>query len=321
MRTRFCDLIDRPVSSTFSVLKKKVGSETLHKGGGRSPFEALLPFEAFEASKPPFDLSTPSPLPPTRTNPSRGGLRVVSGLSPGDPKGGALKGLRREPFWLKTALLSRVRLFGFGQCPFCISSSRSHFGSKVSFRGASCFFRPQSRFFMGRNRRWVLEDKIQQAVWQTMLRGLRPPSNRWTKSHPFATQNAQKNTKAPEVKAMKHPGQTSTPPRVSFPPEEAQEAARSGWPFAHAPTTPKFHTSTPEDAPPSAHRGYMQWVFRATCSQSQPNRLHQVREGEETRATPVERMFARVFQESRCLCRVQRVPESHERGSVGICSI
>ena len=65
---------------------------------------------------------------------------------------------------------------------------------------------------MGRNR---LEDKIQQAVWQTVLRGPRLPSNRWTKSNPFATQNAQKNTKAPEGKAMKHPGQNSTPPRVS----------------------------------------------------------------------------------------------------------
>ena len=78
---------------------------------------------------------------------------------------------------------------------------------------------------MGRNRRWVLEDKIQQAVWQTVLRGPRPPSNRWTKSNPFATQNAQKN-KTPEVKVMKHPAQTSTPPRVSLPPEKAQDAAR-----------------------------------------------------------------------------------------------
>ena len=98
--------------------------------------------------------------------------------------------------------------------------------AKQSFRGAVLFLSVSARFFMGRNRRWVLEDKIQQAVWQTVLRRPRPPSNRWTKSNPFATQKAQKTMKAPEGKAMKQPGQTSTPPRVFLPPEEAQEAAR-----------------------------------------------------------------------------------------------
>ena len=32
---------------------------------------------------------------------------------------------------------------------------------------------------MGRNRKWVLQDDIQEAVWRTILRGPRPPSHRW----------------------------------------------------------------------------------------------------------------------------------------------
>ena len=34
---------------------------------------------------------------------------------------------------------------------------------------------------MGRNRRWVLEDSILDAVWKTILRGPRPPSVKWEK--------------------------------------------------------------------------------------------------------------------------------------------
>ena len=34
---------------------------------------------------------------------------------------------------------------------------------------------------MGRNRRWVLKDSIQDALWKTILRGPRPPSVRWEK--------------------------------------------------------------------------------------------------------------------------------------------
>ena len=32
---------------------------------------------------------------------------------------------------------------------------------------------------MGRNRKWVLEDSLQEAVWRTIIRGPRPPSARW----------------------------------------------------------------------------------------------------------------------------------------------
>ena len=35
---------------------------------------------------------------------------------------------------------------------------------------------PSARRYMGRNRKWVLQDDIQEAVWRTILRGPRPPS-------------------------------------------------------------------------------------------------------------------------------------------------
>ena len=34
---------------------------------------------------------------------------------------------------------------------------------------------------MGRNRKWVLEDQLQDAVWKTILRRPRSPSVRWEK--------------------------------------------------------------------------------------------------------------------------------------------
>ena len=37
----------------------------------------------------------------------------------------------------------------------------------------------QSRLSMGRNRKWVLEDNLSQAVWRTILRGPRPPLGSW----------------------------------------------------------------------------------------------------------------------------------------------
>ena len=36
---------------------------------------------------------------------------------------------------------------------------------------------------MGRNRKWVLEDNLQEAVWRTIMRGPRPPSVSWHQFH------------------------------------------------------------------------------------------------------------------------------------------
>ena len=41
------------------------------------------------------------------------------------------------------------------------------------------FFLVQFVRRMGRNRKWVLEDSLQEAVWRTIIRGPRPPSTRW----------------------------------------------------------------------------------------------------------------------------------------------
>ena len=138
----------------------------------------------------------------------------------------------QSPRLLRFRTLSGEDGSHFGSRPFLAQTSlcsRERGGGIVVvnhyFRRCQLFLFVSAPILHGEDRRWVLEDKIQQAVWQTVLRGPRPPSNRWTKSNAFATQNALKN-KTPEVKVVKHPGQTSTPPRVSLPPEEAQEAAR-----------------------------------------------------------------------------------------------
>ena len=86
---------------------------------------------------------------------------------------------------------------------------------------------------MGGNRKFVLEDDLQQAVWRTMLRGPRPPSAKWGRSTPANSkpgpvkQAQPGNGKKSEVKAPKQFGQSSTTPRVSLSPEEVMVAARS----------------------------------------------------------------------------------------------
>ena len=49
---------------------------------------------------------------------------------------------------------------------------------KAAYR-QSTFFLVQFVRRMGRNRKWVLEDSLQEAVWRTIIRGPRPPSTRW----------------------------------------------------------------------------------------------------------------------------------------------
>ena len=56
------------------------------------------------------------------------------------------------------------------------------------------------RQLMGRNRRWVLEDSIQDAVWKTILRGPRPPSVRWEKQR---SESAVANTANPRKDSKK----------------------------------------------------------------------------------------------------------------------
>ena len=70
-----------------------------------------------------------------------------------------------------------------------------------------------TRLFMGRNRKFVLEDELQQAV---ILRGPRPPSVKWDKSIPATKSGVLKQAqpgsgKKPEVKTKQH-GQTSSFP-------------------------------------------------------------------------------------------------------------
>ena len=66
-----------------------------------------------------------------------------------------------------------------------MSSYARNFGSRPSCwcRWTYLLYsrRFSSRGVMGRNRKWVLEDSIQDAMWQTILRGPRPPSVRWEK--------------------------------------------------------------------------------------------------------------------------------------------
>ena len=75
---------------------------------------------------------------------------------------------------------------------------------------------------MGRNRKFVLEDDLQQAVWRTILRGPRPPSAKWERTRSKSA--AQPSTKDPmQAKTQGCP----KPSRTSMPPEEAMAAARA----------------------------------------------------------------------------------------------
>ena len=73
-----------------------------------------------------------------------------------------------------------------------------------------------SRQPMGRNRKWVLEDSIQDAVWKTILRGPRPPSVRWEKQR---SQSAGANSTKKDVKAedSAHTRQPKAEPKVVEP--------------------------------------------------------------------------------------------------------
>ena len=63
---------------------------------------------------------------------------------------------------------------------------------------------------MGRNRKWVLEDNLQEAVWRTIMRGPRPPSVRWEKRNLSAASSntTQKHLKQPNVESSEATGQS-----------------------------------------------------------------------------------------------------------------
>ena len=84
----------------------------------------------------------------------------------------------------KTALLARVRLL-----LFCVVV---HF---------------QPRQFTGRNRKWVLDDNLSEAVWRTILRGPRPPSVTWG-SNKSSANSPDKKSRNPVPKKSKGKGQS-----------------------------------------------------------------------------------------------------------------
>ena len=122
----------------------------------------------------------------------------------------------------------------------CLHFGSSHFGSsfpcscgRVSVLFACCL---SGRRHMVRNRKWVLQDNLQEAVWRTIMRGPRPPSVPWEKRNPSAasrdSNTTEKPLKKPDVKATnwkatKPQGQGSVPLRVPLHPDEAMAAARS----------------------------------------------------------------------------------------------
>ena len=92
-----------------------------------------------------------------------------------------------------------------------------------------------SRSVMGRNRKWVLEDNIQDAVWKTILRGPRPPSVRWEKHRsPSAGANlAKKDAKSKnsvQARQSKAPSPKVVPTQPRTVRQSPQLAPRScGW--------------------------------------------------------------------------------------------
>ena len=122
----------------------------------------------------------------------------------------------QNPFWLKPFWLK----------PFLVQDSFC-FGGGVSSEWCSCGFR--RRIFMRLNRKFVLEDDLQQAVWRNILRGPRPPSVQWGRMHSTASAASKPNHPKPEPlkKDLKVP--VSRPPakrRETVSPDEAASAAR-----------------------------------------------------------------------------------------------
>ena len=75
---------------------------------------------------------------------------------------------------------------------------------------------------MGRNRKWVLEDDLSEAVWKRILRGPRPPSHKW----PVAQGQGRSTSAAHRHRSGRQPPTVVTePPRPNRTPEAVAEAA------------------------------------------------------------------------------------------------
>ena len=84
---------------------------------------------------------------------------------------------------------------------------------------------------MGRNRKWVLEDSSQDAVWKTILRGPRPLSVRWEKERSqSAAANPKKESKSKDTVTTRQAKAGS--PKVV--PSQSQRSGRHSPPELHA---------------------------------------------------------------------------------------
>ena len=83
---------------------------------------------------------------------------------------------------------------------------------------------------MGRNRKWVLEDNLQDVVWKTILRGPRPPSVRWAKQRSQSAVAHPAKDKMDSKKDAKSKEAAKTPqvgPRSRQSPPELHAAAQA----------------------------------------------------------------------------------------------
>ena len=79
-------------------------------------------------------------------------------------------------FFHKTLLKTRIVVSTANWAPWW--RGRPHANTSIALVCAAC----QSRPFMVRNRKWVLEDYLSETVWGTILRGPRHPSVQWPQS-------------------------------------------------------------------------------------------------------------------------------------------
>ena len=114
----------------------------------------------------------------------------------------------------------------------------------MKFHVFSRLFQQRSFHVSCASRKWVLQDDIQEAVWRTILRGPRPPSNKWemrsksevSKTHSTFSKGVSKKDPPASMKPVQakatqkgHPwqGSKSPKPREPLSPDQAMEAARA----------------------------------------------------------------------------------------------
>ena len=130
---------------------------------------------------------------------------------------------------------SSMGLLLFARSLAILAQAISVQGHLLARVGLLLFFRPSRLLWMGRNRKWVLEDSLQDAMWKTILRGPRPPSVRWEKprnqSAAVTHQPGAKRNKSSSVKTeakKKDPPQVAPPRRESITLHRLQPASELG---------------------------------------------------------------------------------------------